>query len=104
MTDLLVDVDAHAQPQHRLDLVGELQRVFQLEARADGRRVEEDGREVLGCRVILVLLDALAQLLDERVTRVQLQRALLVLVVPARREEIQDLWFYHNLETNCIRC
>ena len=80
-THLLVEVDVYAEAQHRLDLVGELHRVLHHVARADDGRVEEHRGEVLGRLVIGVIDDARAQLLDERVARVDLQRALLVLVV-----------------------
>ena len=81
MTHGFVEIDVHAESQHRLDLVGKLERVLQLVARADSSRVEEDGRKVLRRFVVWVIFDARAQFLDERMARVQLQRALLVLVV-----------------------
>ena len=76
-----VEIDVHAESQHRFDLVGKLERVLQLVARADSGRVEEDGCKVLRRFVVWVVFDARAQFLDERMARVQLQRALLVLVV-----------------------
>ena len=81
VTHGFVEIDVHAESQHRLDLVGKLERVLQLVARADSGRVEENGRKVLRRFVVRVIFDARAQFLDERMARVQLQRAFLVLVV-----------------------